>query len=183
MTTADEEPQPRTAPGSRAGRDPEDRPRPLPPRSPRLEPVVDIRPPRWFVTVSVVAAGLFALLGLAAAVAGVVSGDPLSAVVSLAGGTGLAVMAYDASTRSVVSSGDELVVRQWFKVTTLRRPELVEFAAARASFFRWDIVVEPFEGRQVRLWVTRTLSAGRPTRQRWLADLEAWRIWVGPTGS
>ncbi|CAN5804821.1 hypothetical protein BH10ACT1_BH10ACT1_33120 [soil metagenome] len=144
---------------------------------------MDIRPPRWFAIASVAAAGVFALLGLAAAVAGVVGGDPLSASVSVVGGAGLAVMAYDASNRSVVSSGDDLLVRQWFGARTLRRAELVEFAASRASFFRWDIVVEPFDGRQVRLWATRTLSAGRPTRQRWLADLEAWRTWVAPARS
>lgn len=182
MTTAEPEPQPqpRTAAGSRAGRAAEDAPRPLPPRVPAVEPVIDIRPPRWFATASVVGAALAALLGVGAAAAGLSSGDPVSAVLSLVGGGLLAVLALDASRRSVVSSGDDLVLRQWFRVVTLHRSDLVEFAAARASFLRWDIVVEPAEGRQVRLWATRTLAVGRRGRQEWLADLEAWRTWVGP---
>lgn len=147
-----------------------------------VEPVVDIRPPRWFAATCVAAAVVFAVLGIVATVAGIVSGDPLASLASVLGGAGLAVMAYDASRRSARSDGDVLVVKQWFRSVTLHRDAVEEFAAARASFVRWDIVAVPVEGTQVRLWVTRMLPAGRARRQGWLSDLEAWRTWVGPSG-
>ncbi|MCU1497097.1 MAG: hypothetical protein JWM47_1050 [Acidimicrobiales bacterium] len=174
-----DEPQPRTTAGSRAGRE---QPAPArPPRVPREEPVIDIRPPAWFVAVARVAAVVYALLAVVAAVAGVVTGSLVSAIISLLGGTALAVMAFDASNRSATSTGDDLVLHQWFRSRTLERPEVLEFESQRASFFRWDIVAVPVDGTQVRLWVTRMLPAGRVRRQAWLAELESWRTWVGPS--
>ncbi|QXC61338.1 hypothetical protein KSP35_00325 [Aquihabitans sp. G128] len=176
-----DEPQPRYAAGSRAGRAPEERPAtPEVVRSPATEPVIDIRPPAWFAAASKVVAVLLVLLGVVAATAGFRTGDPVSALVSLSGGALLAVLAWDASTRSAVTEGDELVLRQWFRTVRARRADIDEFDAVRASFLRWDIVLVPDDGDLLRLWVTRTLSAGRRTRQGWLADLEAWRTWVEP---
>lgn len=146
-----------------------------------VEPVVDIRPPRWFAATCVAAAVVFAVLGIVATAAGIASGDPVASLASVLGGAGLTVMAYDASRRSARSDGDVLVVEQWFRSLRLRRADVEQFAAARASFVRWDIVAVPVEGTQVRLWVTRMLPAGRARRQAWLADLEAWRTWVGPS--
>lgn len=144
------------------------------------EPIVAIEPPRWFATTSLVAAGVVAIVGIVLVVANLAAGDPLPALASLLGAAGLAVMWVDVSRRSARSDGDELVLAQWYRTRTLHRHEVEQFAAARASFVRWDIVAEPFEGRQVRLWVTRMLPAGRSRRLAWLGELEAWRTWIGP---
>lgn len=177
------EPQPRVAPAHRAARRPDEpavRARWGEPAA-RHEPVVAISPPRWFAATCVAAAVVVAVLAAVATAAGVSSGDPVSTLASLVGGVGLTVMAYDASRRSVRTDGDILTIEQWFRTTTLRRAEVEEFAAARASFVRWDVVAVPLEGPQVRLWVTRMLPAGRSKRQAWLTELEAWRTWVGPS--
>ncbi|HEX2575595.1 MAG TPA: hypothetical protein VHK88_04550, partial [Aquihabitans sp.] len=92
----------------------------------------------------------------------------------------LAAMFADVARRRATTQGDVLVLRQWFRTRSLRRGDIEEFAAVRASFVRWDIVAVPHEGTQVRLWVTRMLPAGRAMRQGWLVQLEAWRTWIGP---
>lgn len=150
---------------------------------PAEEPVVDIAPPRWFAVVARCAAAVVALLGVITAGANVAGANVGAAVLCLVGGLGLAVMAADAGGRSARTHGDALELRQWFRTVTLRRSEVEGFEAQRASFVRWDIVAVPVEGAQVRLWVTRMLPAGRSTRQAWLARLEAWRTWIGPTSS
>lgn len=147
------------------------------------EPVVDIRPPRWFAAVSVVAAMVFGLLGAVASISKLAAGDPVGAAAGLLAGAGLAVLAYDVSTRRATSYGDELVLHQWYRTVTLQREDVREFAAARASFVRWDIVAVLVDGVQTRLWVTRMLPASRSRRQGWLGDLEAWRTWIGGPGS
>lgn len=135
--------------------------------------------PPWFPVAARVAAALIALLALAATAGGIGQGQPLQAVLSLVLGLVLAVAAYDAGGRRVVSVGDELEVTQWFRTRRFGRDDIVEFGAARASLVRWDIVAERDDAPDLRLWATRMLSAGRRTRQQWLTDLEAWRTWRG----
>lgn len=136
---------------------------------------VNIRPPRWFARLSVGMAGTCAVLGVLAAAGGLQAGEPGSAVISLLGGLGLAVLMIDVGNRSAISDGHQLILRQWYRTVILERQDVLEFAAARASFVRWDIVAVPHEGTQTRLWVTRMLPAGRTRRQRWLEELEGWR--------
>ena len=136
---------------------------------------VRIRPPQWFARLSIVGGGACALLGVVAAVGGFQAGDGGSALVSLLGGLGLGALMVDVANRSATSDGDQLILRQWYRTVSLEREDILEFAAARASFVRWDIVAVPDEGTQTRLWVTRMLPAGRARRQRWLEELEAWR--------
>ena len=88
-------------------------------------------------------------------------------------------MSADVAGRWVRSAGPVLRVHQWFRTIELPRDEVDEFAAARASVVRWDIVAQRDERPDLRLWVTRMLPAGRRTRQRWLQELEAWRTWRG----
>lgn len=147
--------------------------------SPRTAPVVHIAPPRWFATTARLFAALVAVLAVAAVVGSIRLGQPLQALVSLALGALLAVAAYDAGGRRIVSEGDELEVTQWFRTSRFGQDDIVEFGAARASLFRWDIVAERDEAPDLRLWATRMLCAGRRTRQGWLTDLEAWRTWKG----
>lgn len=142
-------------------------------------PAVDICPPRWFGLLAVAAAVFFAVLGAVVTAAKVAGGEPLTALLSLLAGVGLAALLYDVSTRRATSHDDVLVLHQWYRTVTLQRDDIFEFAAARASFLRWDIVAIPDEGSQTRLWVTRMLPAGRSRRQRWLQELEAWRTWIG----
>ena len=146
------------------------------------EPRVEIRPPAWFARLAVVGAVLATLLGLGAAAVSASVGDPLAALLSLLAGAGLGVMALDASRRWVRTDGDELVVRQWFRELRVHRDDIEEFTSARGSLIRWDIVVIRAEQPQLRLWATRMLAAGRPTRMGWLEDLEAWRTWIGAPG-
>lgn len=120
-------------------------------------------------------AGACALLGVLAAAGGLQAGEPGSAVTSLVGGLGLAALMIDVGNRSAISDGHQLILRQWYRTVVLERQDVLEFAAARASFVRWDIVAVPQEGTQTRLWVTRMLPAGRSRRQRWLEELEGWR--------
>ena len=124
---------------------------------------------------SIVGGGACALLGVVAAVGGIQAGDGGSALVSLLGGLGLAALMVDVGNRSAVTDGHQLILRQWYRTVILEREDILEFAAARASFVRWDIVAVPDAGTQTRLWVTRMLPAGRARRQRWLEELEAWR--------
>ena len=143
-------------------------------------PEVHIAPPRWFARLAVAAAVLWAVVATAASAGALSQGRISSALVSLLGGVGLAVLSFDVSRRSVISHGDVLEVRQWFRVVHLDRHEIDEFAPARGSLVRWDIVAVHDDGHQLRLWVTRMLVAGRPTRLRWIQELEAWRTWIGP---
>ena len=145
----------------------------------RTAPTVQIVPPPWFSMAARVWAALIAVLAVAATAGSVGLGQPLQAVLSLVLGGVLAVAAYDAGGRRVVSVGDELEITQWFRTRRFGRDDLVEFGAARASLVRWDIVAERDDAPDLRLWVTRMLCAGRRTRQRWLVELEAWRTWQG----
>ena len=145
----------------------------------RTAPTVHIVPPPWFSLAARVAAALIVALTVAATAGSIRQGQPLQAVLSLVLGMVLAVAAYDAGGRRVVSVGDDLEVTQWFRTLRFGRDDIVEFGAARASLLRWDIVAERDDAPDLRLWVTRTLSAGRRTRQRWLTELEAWRTWNG----
>ncbi len=126
-----------------------------------------------------VAAALIVLLASAAIAGDIRQGQPFQAALSLLFGVVLAVAAYDAGGRRVVSLGDELEVTQWFRTHRFGRDDIVEFGAARASLVRWDIVAERDDAPDLRLWVTRMVCAGRRTRQRWLTELEAWRTWIG----
>ena len=159
-----------------------DRPAPrdrLPEPPARAQQTVDIVAPPWFSVAARVAAVLIALLAMGAVAGGIRQGQPLQAVVSLVLGLVLAVAAYDAGGRRVVSVGDELEGMQWFRTLPFSRDDIVEFGAARASLVRWDIVGERDDAPDLRLWATRMLCAGRRTRQQWLTDLEAWRTWRG----
>lgn len=137
---------------------------------------VSIRPSRALAVVAVVGAVLVAVLALAAGLGAIAQGRVGSGLVSLVGGLGVAVMSFDVSRRSVEARGDVLEVRQWFRTITLERDDIFEFVASRASLFRWDVVAVRDEGPQVRLWVTRMITAGRARRTGWLDELEAWRM-------
>lgn len=145
----------------------------------RMAPRVDIVPPPWFSMAARVAAALIVALAVAAIAGSIRQRQPLQAVVSAVFGIVLALAAFDAGGRRVVSAGDELEITQWFRTHRFGRDDIVEFGAARASLVRWDIVAERDGAPDVRLWVTRMLCAGRRTRQRWLTELEAWRTWIG----
>jgi hypothetical protein len=137
---------------------------------------IDIAPPRWFANLARGSAVLCGVAGVGAGIALVASGSPVDALLTLLAGVGLAVLMYDVADRRAWSEGDVIHLHQWYRDRTLHRDEIDEFAPARASFVRWDIVAVRIERRgQVRLWVTRMLPAGRRTRTGWLDDLERWR--------
>lgn len=145
----------------------------------RAEPVVAIAPPGWFAWVAKAGALTAAALGIAAALARGGEGRPGAAVGCIVAGALFAAISADVAGRWVRSDGAVLRVHQWFRTVELPRDEVDEFAAARASVVRWDIVAQRDERPDLRLWVTRMLPAGRRTRQRWLQELEAWRTWRG----
>ncbi|MEZ5177682.1 MAG: hypothetical protein R2746_05200 [Acidimicrobiales bacterium] len=146
------------------------------------EPEVHIAPPRWFAGVAVAAAALGGGLGLLVGVAAVAQGSVGSGLLTVVAGVAWAAMTFDVSGRRVDAVGDELVLRQWYRELRIPRDDIEEFDASRASLFRWDIVALRTEAVQVRLWATRVLTAGRRTREGWLAELERWRTWVGEPG-
>ena len=148
-----------------------------------VEPTIAIAPPGWFAWVARAGALAAAALGIAGAVARGGEGRPGAAAACVVCGALSAMMSADVAGRWVRSAGPVLRVHQWFRTVELSRDDIDEFAAARASLVRWDIVAERDERPDLRLWATRMLPAGRRTRQRWLEELEAWRTWRGgPTG-
>ncbi len=139
---------------------------------------VDIRPARWVAAASVAGAALGGGLGVLGGIGWLVHGDLVNAAATFVPGLVFAVLVFDVAGRRAATDGDRLVLQQWYREVVVHRDELDRFEASRASLFRWDIVAErrePKGGRRlVRLWATRTITAGRRTRQGWLDDLERW---------
>ena len=136
---------------------------------------IHIAPSRSLVIAARVVVAVIVVGTISAAIVSLVAGDGVGVVVDVIGGTVVAVLTYDSSNRSVTSEGSELVVRQWFTTRRLSRDEIESFAPARGSFVRWDIVARRDDAPDVRLWVTRMITARKRTRLAWLEELEAWR--------